>query len=154
MAEATKVIRQEYNAREEKMTIFEECKCNALGKSQYNLMKVQEMFDCSSSAARKRRGAPTEPQPQPAYPQPRPAYPWPVYHQPRPVNPQAQPQPVYPWGQQAHYQPQQAFGDDTLWYQYCLCQEEDYYCHFFYDHWRQGDFGQYPEPHGPVRESR
>merc|ERR1740137_468183 len=89
MAEATKVISQEYYAQEEEMTIFEECKCNALGKSHHNFVKVQEMLDCSSSAARKRRGAPTQAQPQPVYHQTRPAYPWPVY-------PQAQPQPVYP----------------------------------------------------------
>ena len=118
MVEATKVIIQEYNAPEEEMTIVEQCKCNAFGKSRHNLMKVQEMLDCSSSAARKRRGAPTQ------------------HYQPHPAYPHAQPQ-------QAYYQPQQAFGADTLWFQYSLCQDKDFLCYFFSNHWSQGDFGQY-----------
>jgi len=168
MAEAMKVISQEYNAPEEEMTIVEQCKCDAFGKSRHTLAKAQEMLDCSSFASRKRRGAPIEPvhyQPQQAYPQaqpaswarPQPVYPQaqPAYHQPQPAY--IQPQPAYPQAhpQQSYYQPQQPVGADTLWYQYSLCQEDYYYCHFFAEHWRsQGEFGLSPAPHGTARESR
>jgi len=127
MVEATKVIIQEYNAPEEEMTIVEQCKCNAFGKSRYNLAKVQEMLDCSSSAARNRRGAPTQHEP--------------VHHQPQPVY--SQPQQAYYQPHPVYHQPQQAFGADTLWFQYSLCQDKDFSCYFFSNHWSQGDFGQY-----------
>merc|ERR1712129_261983 len=111
------------------------------------------MLDCSSFASRKRRGAPIEPvhyQPQPAYPQAQPAY-----IQPQPAYPQAHPQQSYYQPQQAYYQAQQPVGADTLWYQYSLCQDDHYYCHFFAEHWRsQGEFGLSPAPHGTARESR
>ena len=124
LVDAIKVISQEYNAPEEEMTIVEKCKCKAFGKSLHNLAKVQEMFDCSSSAARKRRDAPAQPEPQPGY------------HQPQPQQGYYQPH-------QAYYHPQHAFGADTLWFQYSLCQGKDFLCYFFSDHWSQGDFGQY-----------
>merc|ERR1712129_675442 len=111
------------------------------------------MLDCSSFASRKRRGAPIEPvhyQPQPAYHQPQPAY-----IQPQPAYPQAHPQQSYYQPQQAYYQAQQPVGADTLWYQYSLCQDDHYYCHFFAEHWRsQGEFGLSPAPHASTRESR
>jgi len=42
----------------------------------------------------------------------------------------------------APYHPQY-YGVNTLWFQYHLCQDEEIYCWFFTDQWRQGDFGDY-----------
>jgi len=42
-----------------------------------------------------------------------------------------------------HYQPGPAYGVNTIWFQYHLCQDQEIYCWFFTDQWRQGDFGDY-----------
>merc|ERR1719209_1684753 len=36
-----------------------------------------------------------------------------------------------------------AYGLNTIWFQYHLCQDREIYCWFFTDQWRQGDFGDY-----------
>jgi len=36
-----------------------------------------------------------------------------------------------------------AYGVNTIWFQYHLCQDREIYCWFFTDQWRQGDFGDY-----------
>merc|ERR1740137_65942 len=45
-------------------------------------------------------------------------------------------------GQVAHY-PAPQYGANTLWFQYAMCQGQDFSCFFFTNNWNQGDFGQY-----------
>jgi len=44
-------------------------------------------------------------------------------------------------GQGAHHPAQ--YGANTLWFQYAMCQGQDFSCFFFTNNWNQGDFGQY-----------
>merc|ERR1740137_84054 len=121
LIEAAKAISKELPGGDEAsgLEIVKKCKCDAFRKMWKNLINVREMI-CVDDYARSGK-----------------------HYEQQPVHGgQAAHYPAQGHGGQAAHYPVQ-YGANTLWFQYAMCQGQDFSCFFFTDNWNQGDFGQY-----------